>query len=493
MSCLMVVDFTKCFPNTQAKCLSTIETYRRTVGAPLDGLVPIIRADQVDLAERFRSNPSLRVVPTIGHVEQVVREIVEDSAARGHRSIKIVSYDGGILKQAQLLGATRGLAVEANSFSNPAISNPIADIPQPTQRWQFDYIAPLDEAVQLLISALSRRRLGSVRQTDVRGLLAQEDRRFAFEGNALASGTVGMVSTLLRIAQQRGAIQLQGAESGNPWVLTQGSGIPPMVTNTSRLFLRPQVIVNKGLDGVTATQSPALRSVGQETPNGNASHGVPTAVLTEVDAVEEPSWVSNGAPTVNPSAQADINAFEHRSRLMEKRIREGNMGPYVKCRNASYDAIEEMMASKTTRTLSELIQLATAGALDKLQEDDASSEYVDKQPWRRLASFLHKILTRSGAVLSDGVPLPESSISLRKPVHSLSDNWRVKADGLILFALIQKMSDVSLYDLPNLGGVLFHDREHAGQEKVLACLEHLITSDAIIEVDVNGDKFFRLP
>lgn len=461
MPSLLVADFTRCFPNTETQSLSSLRTYMSATSFSQDTLVPVIRDDQTALSVLLKSESHLRRVPTTGHAEQAVRNLIAECASAGHRKITVVSYNGILLQSAQQTGSSHDIIIVTKSFSNLCGVNA-------SYSWRFDHISSLDDAVETLRAGLASHRVGSVRKTDIRALLAQQDERFDFRGNAAASGTTGMVSMLLHEAQKRGIIRLEETTGPNPWVQLVRSSKHAAIAS-------PRPIS----DGTSALAAPVedrhSRDDVPPLPAPTKSSAEPRLAVVDESAVE-----------------AETTETEHRSRRMEQKIREANMGPFVTCRLACYASIEELDLSTGSYSLSALIQHAIAGARQKLQDGEETRENYESQPWRRMGSFLHTVLTRAGAVLDGDGPLADSILSQRKTVTGLSENWKTRADSQILIPVIRSMDDITLYDLPNLAGALYHDRGDEGQAQVLRCLEFLINEGLVTEVEVDGTRFLRL-
>ncbi len=211
--------------------------------------------------------------------------------------------------------------------------------------------------------------------------------------------------------------------------------------------------------------------------------------FTQLSAAD---WTSD-----SPGAPRSISlAKEDRSRKMEESIRRRQMGPYTTCRLAMFEAIAEVMAGHQANgiALKELLASALRIAEAKLDNDPDRTAKAREQPWRKVEAYMANLLARSGTLLDEaGKSIGFGFRFGLAMVHSLSPNWEVKADAEILLALLGDWHDVSQRDIPNLAGVLYHDRGGvSSQGRALAVVQYLVQQRRVVESHCDGVKFIRL-
>jgi len=260
--------------------------------------------------------------------------------------------------------------------------------------------------------------------------MAMIDQRLA--GNGQTTGSSGLVSTLIRIAEARGLIEVdRTANSKNPliWPSRDTSAAPRS---------RSECVTLNGSTGEKPNDSP--------------------------------------------------DQIQHRSRQFESLLKPAGMEPLTDARRALYDAIEEIVTADDHLTLDLLISRAKEQAKMSLEAAGKGN-----QPWSRAGSLVMRLLTTAAVLIGEEQrPIVAGWAGSLEKVTGLVESWRIKADAEIILALITLTDDVSVDDVSNLAGLLYRQRSDETRELVLKAVKHLLISDKAVEV-VRGARRYLKP
>ena len=308
--------------------------------------------------------------------------------------------------------------------------------------WPYAAVVALDDALDLLVSVLDEERShalsSATKATDLRPKMARRDARFI--GNAESTGTAGMMTTLIGVAEARGLIQVNREllrDNAFIW-LNGGVAIPTAsstISVTPAIPLQPNVPVHTQAEAATT--------------------------LTVAEADGEPS----------------------RSQALEQVLKHCGLSPYAKARAALYDELSSLVRSTQDLPLDELVSRAAEQAEKRLP----------KEPWRKAVGVVRKLVLRAGVALDDnGVVIKPGWRSAQARVATFSDEWQGRLDAELLLALVHGATDITEDDIDDLAGMLYHDRIHVGRQKVWKAVGHLLDSGRAVEV-VDGDRTFLRP
>ena len=246
-----VADITKGYPEQLAVLAEKLSAFMRTQGIEASAVVVVGREDQARVRTVFP--PELQWISVQGDemaaaplvaVHTVATQVIPAMLATGVRRIYILSYSGTMLRlasrswgddvslQAIAFGSigvdSRSRAEEGRSAATPTAD---ARPDRPEEGWTYSRVCSLDEALGALEKALAGAPLG-LRQTSLRPAMSLHDARFI--GNGAATGTAGIVGTLVRIAEQRGRILVARECYGaaNPLITLGGPVSAPIQMST---------------------------------------------------------------------------------------------------------------------------------------------------------------------------------------------------------------------------------------------------------------------
>ncbi len=461
MNTLKVIgDLTRCYPQREHEALDAVRQFCIARQIPNQDVILIGRVDQRHIVNRFAAQwcDAQSVLEGANVVSSLLAQI---SRSGTHQQVAVVSYNGATLKGASQWGMVNGLQVQTNSFTNlnsgVSTVGPCA-VGKP-KSWTFDHVIGEEQAVESLREALLRNGCTSqqngIRQTDLRPLLAAQDRRFRREGTALETRTTGMIGTLIKRAEARGVVCVNWAQSPNPAVwLCDGVGTSEPVNQATAATVATMTVSEPN------SQPPA--SCVASDGRAASTPLIPTASLTDRVAGE---------------AKKDAEPY-YRSKEMERLVRKHKMGPYAVCRLAMYEAIAGIMDdNKEPMRLRDLMATARnqAEVILASKPKDRKDPATTDRPWRKIDVFLTNLLTVAGVVHdAQGAPIPPGFGSPLAVIHSLAPDWQIKADAEIVLVLLGEMNDVSQNDIHNLSGMLYHSRSDEMQERALQVVTHLL-------------------
>jgi hypothetical protein len=317
-------------------------------------------------------------------------------------------------------------------------------------------LIPLSDALDVLARVLRNRGSYSIenhfKSTELRPAMAAIDPRFV--GNGMQTGTAGMMSALIAIAEERQIISVDRT----------------MLAHNALIWLR-------------------------ETPNPTTEVHVATGAATSAAATTAPAVTERAPqPLMPPSGGAEDSP--HRSRRLEVFLKTKGMGPYTVARLAMYDAIEATVGDAAANggkllTLDSLIDAAMVKASEVLR--GAGRDTAEKrQPWSKIKSFLQRLLTQAAVLLDEnGQPISAGWSSRLRSVKGFAEDWRTKADAEIVLSLITDADDISEDDASSLAGILYHKHDLDSRAAVFRAVAYLIETERAIEQTDGGKRTLR--
>jgi len=244
-----VADITKGYPDQLAAIAEKLSAFMRTQGIEASAVVVVGREDQAQVRTVFP--PELQWISVQGDamtaapfvaVHTVATQVIPAMLATGIKRIYILSYAGTMLRLASrswgddvsfqaIAFGTIGLDSRSRAEEVRSAATPTADarLAHPEEGWTYSRVCSLDEALGALEKALAGAAHG-LRQTSLRPAMSVHDARFV--GNGAATGTAGIVGTLVRIAEQRGRVLVarECYSAANP-LITLGGPVSALMEN----------------------------------------------------------------------------------------------------------------------------------------------------------------------------------------------------------------------------------------------------------------------
>jgi hypothetical protein len=198
-----------------------------------------------------------------------------------------------------------------------------------------------------------------------------------FSGKSQATGTMGMMSTLVKIAESRGVVSVEWAQM-NPtiWLLENDAA-----------FHAPEMGAETALPTLAVS----------EVPSAHTGESMPAAEHQVVSAVAGPQPLSS---TVADVDSAQLN--DHRSRAMGEVLKEHLRDPLSDARLFLYNAINQIIRDGQVLSVPDLL-----GQGIKLAESLAvAAGKKPGQPWGKLYRLFERELIRLGLALDqEGKPV----------------------------------------------------------------------------------------
>jgi hypothetical protein len=284
-----VADITKGYPEQLAVLAQKLGAFMRTQGIEASAVVVVGREDQAWVRTVFPPelqwisvpDDEMTAAPVVA-VQTVATRVIPAMVATGVRRIYILSYSGTLLGlasrswgddvsvQAIAFGSI-GLDSHSRAEEGRSAATPTADarLAHPEEGWTYSRVCSLDEALGALEKALAGAPHG-LRQTSLRPAMSLHDARFV--GNGAATGTAGIVGTLVRIAEQRGRVLVERECNGaaNPLITLGGAPVPAPIRCRRGLFLvrlrhsrfghtRGRVLRRRGANQITKSEVQGAR------------------------------------------------------------------------------------------------------------------------------------------------------------------------------------------------------------------------------------------
>jgi hypothetical protein len=455
METRIIFDLASCFAGGEAEAIEVTRRYAASQAVPDEHLHVVLRPDQQAVPEipaSWRRELSERI-----GVPYVARRMVEGMLSPTNPiRIHVMSFNSVVLRPLQQF---RYGGVEVQTVHLGALRHIFQDrslrIADGEPRWAFDQVAPLEDAIRVLQKVLEGRgatsRASAPRVTDIRPAMAFVDGRFA--GKGLLTGTSGMMTMLVQIAERRGIVEVDRQSTmGNFFVWLRSSASASVVKPAAPVS--PAVSLDPRADDRVA----AAESLGE-----------PSVASESVD-------------------QAPSRDIEYRSRVLEGHLKASGYGPYAIGREAIWRFLPDAMSRSAGATLDQVISAAAKEARSNVKE-----KYPDKeQPWSRIQAFVRKLLTESRSVLDPtGVALQVGWRSGGSQVGQLTDDWLVRVDACLVVVLVDR-EDLSDDDEQDLAGALFHDRQgDQAADRVKRAVGFLLDSGTISEILVDGRWHLR--
>jgi len=420
-------DVTRANAGTEADLVSRLVAHR-PIG-PERLLTVVCRTSQI--------NSVSAAVPTAS-----VFEVDESSDYR-----TVASVVSNLTRQALQAGATKisvfsfhGVVFDLASRFPPPTTEflgwktvPYAHNSQVTSsRWEWPQDLPESEAVEFLKRALKGAGAhGSdtgIRQTNLRYVLEREDDRL--KKTHPVGRTQGLISHIVKAAEQRGLLEIKDRETINPLVW--------------------------------------LREPAQ-------AHS---------EQVPKPAAATSVAAKLPPKRQS-------RSQQFINALREANYGPYSDYRLALYSHVRDAVAQANPHGARQL-QAILRDAVERMKAQIAGrygKQKADDFSWRKLHEFLGKLVTRNPVMLDDMLePTYPSFATLSTQIRELAPRFEIELDGVLVVELVSRVRDISVHDLPQLAGALYMDRTDADVDRISEVVGLLRERGNIVEGE--GDSRF---
>ena len=458
----LIIDLTKANVGSEVTCARSAY---RSIAA--DNVCPpdialVLRMDQVWVKSEF-PGARLEIVDDFLQAPSAVsRMLSQASSGSASAVVMLFSYNGAVLRLAYR--PWQNVRVLPSSFSGLRIAPPFAPsrtAPEggiPDLIWRFDRIAPLEDALKVLLDVLRRNGYRSesqaVRQASIRPLMAADSR---FSGKSATTGTGGMMKQLVAIAEARGQLGVSWVDRVNPLIWIKDERVVNAAVATS--------------DGNATSFSPERDGAVTEIPSNLA---IPPTRTATIDTTQ----------VKGPGIDVPVKTDVPRSRTLGSVLRDENMGPFAEARSAMETAIDKL--GTTGLSVDELISRAVDDSRTQLGES------VKKQPWLSIGNFYRRILLKWGALLDeDGRPIGPGWGSGPTRVKSMSENWTVQIDAAMLLALIEKVDDISDRDAKHLARAIYHRASPEDVDKITRAVVELIRQGKVEQIDREGVSVLR--
>jgi hypothetical protein len=459
MITLAIFDLTKANFGTESRCAASAYGSLASLNVGFSNLTLVILPHQERVKSEFPGS-RVEVVSDYFQAPNVISGMLSDVARSNVRSlVMLFSYNGEVLRL-----ASRGwgnVQVVPSSFSRLMNTAPFSAGQHVSARrpadstWRFDHVAPLDDALRILLDVLRKNGCRSedqaMRQASIRPLMGADHR---FRGSSAITGTSGMMKQLLDIAEARGLVGVRRVDAVNPLV-----------------WIKDEPATNSAV----ARASAEVTSVSPEA-GGEASEVQQNSSIEQLSSSRDHAAPARGPATAQAAADNSI----HRSRVLGQVLREQNMGPYAEARSAMECSIAKH--GDAGFSVDELMSKAIDDARIQMGETDK------KQPWKAIEDFYRRILLKWGALLDEnGEPIRPGWGSGSARVKALVGNWTVLIDEAMLLALVEKVDDICDRDTKHLARAIY--RQPPGPEnmkKITLAVTELIRQGRVEEVERNG-------
>jgi hypothetical protein len=484
----LILDFVGNYPGTTDAGLAELIAKESCV--PLSQTFLVARADQTVLPQQLHGLGGVEILQNVSQpnklvqIQPVIRILqrLRQNLAFGE-SVLVVSYSGQVLG---IAGSDNNGQVHTKSFRefmSGALGEPrpsseqrvysqpwgragtslqLMPAPSVIPKWAFDWFCPLDDAINALVTALSRGRFSSIERSvpdpNLRPLIAGVDPRF--EGKGVMTGTQGMMTQLISAAQGRGVIDVARSHNGTKYI---------WVRSQNATDLQPLIQKPFPLEGPTPEQSTSA-------PNLAA------------DALSNTEVAAAPAPILSSQVQVVEETFDYRSGHLQTTLHEAKFGPYSEGRLQMYKELAQVLSQKPGLACSHLIREAKTAAAT----EGKPAKTGQPQPWRKIADFVEQLLTMSGVLLDDSErPIGRGIRAKTASVYRLADSWQQKADAEIVLRLVDLVDNLGHDDHENLAGLLYLSRSQEACDKVEAILLYLVEDNRLCEEDIDGRLVYR--
>lgn len=310
---------------------------------------------------------------------------------------------------------------KVSEINHPQLSfQDLRDIvyPQKINTWP-ENVMPLEEAISVLMRAISAQKDAYIRMSSLRPALERVDDRFAkVPGNPL--GTSGIIKVLIRAAQEKGCVETGGNDDANPFVFLKKALITPTTNSTS----------------------------------------VPVASVS-------PTVISSSTPLPKSS--------NHESSILLSTqfitcLRNAHLGPFQDVRVAIYREIDDI--SIRHLPMFQLITDAVTNVRKKVEEARSQGrQYLVTSkrnlPWSRVREFIEELMQRVSCMRVEEEFVPLRWEYMERNVDGMAKGWDLALDSIMLLHLIDKGYEISTRTLTDLSGALYNTRHNHTQSRRL--------------------------
>jgi hypothetical protein len=482
----LLLDVATVYPAQLGDTLCQIRQYCAASGVDLEQVSLIARStDRALIEAKIGAVGSVieiesfddRGVDSTGAVVHAIRQRLSQLAAQGAPVVvEVVSYRGLVLKAIQSfrLPPLRILSINFQRL----IGCPLpfgaraAFIPRTLGPWRFAHIATEPEAVSAMQKGLRERGVTSrdtaIRQASIRDVLALTDARF--RGSSSTTGTHGMISHLVAVAQRQGLInvvQPTPRDAVNP-VIWLSSETPRL---ESAVAVDPSP-VGTGLAGSVA-----------ETPANSSVTDIPTD-----DVADQPSFPENEQPGTDSPSET-----------IKKTLTAVAFGPYPIARAALYDSLDELFRGQRKATdddhatcLRTLMREAITHAPAAVKRRGFDS-LRQRGVWKHAAALVKKVLLRSGALASnEGSPILAGLGADLISIGEASKDWRCRADAEIVLAYVERAGQLAEASVEDLAGALYASRDDHPYQATVSAIRHLLDQKRLVKVGDTDEVYYEL-
>lgn len=278
-------------------------------------------------------------------------------------------------------------------------------------------LMPLSEALEKLRLALAKRG-GSAHQTQLRGLLKEQDDRFS-KSNPIAA-MPRLVSTLMNLAKDAGLIKIVGE--------SQGGQLIQLISAAPEAKTLPK---HQGEQILPHLPNPGNRVM-------EARNGTGTDLYTSV--------------------------FESQK-----------MGPFANLRGHFFDSMERALTDKLS------VEHLISRCLRETKAAYVKSGGSEKNlPWATVRRFFETLLCRRPVFLNvSGESIYPSFAHAQTVAVRLADDWRLELEGELILFLLEKGQKIEYADVPALTGAMCMTRDDEDRERVIKLIDHLRTTNRI--------------
>jgi hypothetical protein len=274
------------------------------------------------------------------------------------------------------------------------------------RRWEWPSELPETDAVDVLRRSLEREGAhnvsSGVRQTDLRYILERNDDRL--KKTHQAGRTPLLISQIIKAAQRRAVVEI-GGDHTNPiiWV-----------------------------------RQPA-------------------------------SVVTGPEPTLAAATAQNVTKRPSRSQSFMNTLRAAGYGPYSDYRLALYSHLRDVILEANPNGARH-VQIILRLVIDRLKAQISGrfgKQKAEEFSWRKLHEFLGKLLSRNAVLVDDqNNRISPSFATLSTPVATLVPEFELELDGVLVYELVERVSDISVHDMPQLAGALYMDRTDSDIDRV---------------------------
>jgi len=176
--------------------------------------------------------------------------------------------------------------------------------------------------------------------------------------------------------------------------------------------------------------------------------------------------------------------------VIEDALRERNLGPYSKVRQAIWSEVESRFdAESKNKPFRQFIGDCVNSALSGLISASGSKPLVA----RSVRDSMMRLMVQAGVVSDEeGTPLTWGFSGVQRCACSLDESFRIKADAELVIAALETVNSLGYSQLEDLAGALYHSRGGEAEEMVVKVLQYLIDRGRVEEYEENSEPYFRL-